>query len=369
MQSAEADGIDIRLHFSPVLDVLEGRMASDVAAGGWAWYLLTITWADGVFTVTPDYEHPPTTTVRGSAGFSRRAPGAYVTDLEMYPRAPDRVPGWMKVELAAVGGWDLVADRPTYKNYEPTGVPMTPESAGVPVPPGGEYALPYDAPVLAEIRANLPAKQQPGHEPPRRMRRLLDRAKTAMSAPRPRRPMDPAPFAHLYARWQTLAERYPGMITLDDGEGWQRDDFDHVPESLRAAAAAFPSVSAGGWSITWLTHDEAGPQNPELGAPEDYQVLQNLGRETTVVRLDATGNAGEVVRAYEETITVLAPDLLTFLTALTEHVEHDVTSAWAQAQDDVAEDDPDLVNDPEAVSEFAVDYLDIDGFLEGRPAQ
>jgi hypothetical protein len=47
----------------------------------------------------------------------------------------------MKVELAAVGAWDLRADAPTWKDFEPTGEPQTPESVGVEQPPGAEWAL------------------------------------------------------------------------------------------------------------------------------------------------------------------------------------------------------------------------------------
>jgi hypothetical protein len=47
----------------------------------------------------------------------------------------------MKVELAAVGAWDLRADVPTWKDFEPTGQPQTPESVGVPPPPGAEWTL------------------------------------------------------------------------------------------------------------------------------------------------------------------------------------------------------------------------------------
>ncbi len=57
----------------------------------------------------------------------------YVQELEMRPRRPELVPGWMKVELAAVGAWDLRADRPSWEDYESTGVPP---------PAGAEWALP-----------------------------------------------------------------------------------------------------------------------------------------------------------------------------------------------------------------------------------
>jgi hypothetical protein len=70
-----------------------------------------------------------------------REPALYVQELEQRPRPPELVPGWMKVELAAVGAWDLRADVPTWKDFEPTGVPQTPESVGVSPPPGAEWAL------------------------------------------------------------------------------------------------------------------------------------------------------------------------------------------------------------------------------------
>ena len=70
-----------------------------------------------------------------------RTPSLYVQELEKRPRPPELVPGWMKVELAAVGAWDLRADVPTWKDLESTGQPQTPESVGVPPPPGAEWAL------------------------------------------------------------------------------------------------------------------------------------------------------------------------------------------------------------------------------------
>ncbi len=70
-----------------------------------------------------------------------RTPSLYVQELEKRPRPPELVPGWMKVELAAVGAWDLRADVPTWKDLESTGEPQTPESVGVPPPPGAEWAL------------------------------------------------------------------------------------------------------------------------------------------------------------------------------------------------------------------------------------
>ena len=70
-----------------------------------------------------------------------RTPALYVQELEHRPRPVELVPGWMKVELAAVGAWDLRADAPTWKDLEPTGEPQTPESVGVEPPPGAEWAL------------------------------------------------------------------------------------------------------------------------------------------------------------------------------------------------------------------------------------
>jgi hypothetical protein len=70
-----------------------------------------------------------------------RQPALYVQELELRPRSPELVPGWMKVELAAVGAWDLRSDVPTWKDHEPTGEPQTPESVGMPPPPGAEWAL------------------------------------------------------------------------------------------------------------------------------------------------------------------------------------------------------------------------------------
>ncbi len=81
-----------------------------------------------------EFDRPP-------SSLKLRKPSLYVQELEKRPRPPELVPGWMKVELAAVGAWDLRADRPSWEDYEPTGVPQTPESVGVAPPPGAEWAL------------------------------------------------------------------------------------------------------------------------------------------------------------------------------------------------------------------------------------
>lgn len=63
------------------------------------------------------------------------------SDLLIYPRPPDRVPGWLKVELALVGAWDLVKDRLTVnKGGSQRGRPQTAASVGVPLPAGAEHA-------------------------------------------------------------------------------------------------------------------------------------------------------------------------------------------------------------------------------------
>lgn len=67
----------------------------------------------------------------------------YIKDLESFPRPPSAVPGWMKVESASVGAWDLVADEPRWdERPEPCGRPQSPESAWVTPPPGDEHARP-----------------------------------------------------------------------------------------------------------------------------------------------------------------------------------------------------------------------------------
>ncbi len=81
-----------------------------------------------------EFDRPP-------AAIELRRPSLYVQELELRPRPPALVPGWMKVELAAIGAWDLRADCPAWADFEPTAQPQTPESAGVPPPSGAEWAL------------------------------------------------------------------------------------------------------------------------------------------------------------------------------------------------------------------------------------
>ena len=72
-----------------------------------------------------------------------RTYGNYVDDLLLDPRSGDLVPGWMKVELAEVGAWDLVGDRLTVDDQGgPVGVPQSPGSVGVSVPEGAQWATP-----------------------------------------------------------------------------------------------------------------------------------------------------------------------------------------------------------------------------------
>ena len=360
-----------------ISNVLHHRMKTEVADGGRCWYLATVTWTpDAGFRVDLEHDSPPPVKPRYPLNPSLRQPEFYAKDLRLYPRTPDRVPGWMKVELAAVGGWDLTADQPTFNDKGPTGVPMTPESAGVPMPPGGEQAQPYDTPIFAEIRDGLPAKQQPGYQPRRGLRGLFgrkDKSADTASTPSPPTPpsgpgtlLDPAPFADLYARWQALAERYPGMITLDDGEGWQRDDSTHVTPALRDAASAFPTVTAAAWTLDWTSSTEGGPPDTALGELGTYQLLHAFNGEAIAVRLNAANNPGEVVRAYEDNLTVVAPDLLSFLTGLTAEVERTAPAAWDAARTDLADEDPDAGDDTDLVAEIATEILeqDLDDFFD-----
>lgn len=90
--------------------------------------------ADADISYSFEYDLPPEPlelrTVQGCA-----------TELMMYPRPAHLVPGWLKVELALVGAWDLAADRLTVnKRWEPTGAPQTAASVGVPLPAGAEHA-------------------------------------------------------------------------------------------------------------------------------------------------------------------------------------------------------------------------------------
>lgn len=72
------------------------------------------------------------------SGTELRSASGCAMDVKLYPRPPHLIAGWIKVELALVGAWDLMKDRLTVTNrWEPTGVPQTTASVGVPLPGRG----------------------------------------------------------------------------------------------------------------------------------------------------------------------------------------------------------------------------------------
>ncbi|MCH1865810.1 hypothetical protein [Nocardioides sp. CFH 31398] len=124
-----------------LIDALEQHRSLG-SADGRRWCMATVRVDSGEASVVFDYDRPPPPWF-----LTLRTVGAYMSELERFPRPPSVVPGWMKVELAQVGAWDLAADRPTYtQDFEPVGTPQTPDSAGVPSPPGAEHAIAQPVP-------------------------------------------------------------------------------------------------------------------------------------------------------------------------------------------------------------------------------
>lgn len=93
---------------------------------------------DGGCTFSFEYDLPPEAP-------QLRTVGDIADDVALFPRSPELVPGWMKVELALVGAWDLATDQLTVNDrWEPIGTPQTAASVGVPLPPGAEHAWSED---------------------------------------------------------------------------------------------------------------------------------------------------------------------------------------------------------------------------------
>lgn len=369
-----ADGQEIDLPYTlmGLGEILRKRLEADLAAGGMAWYRATVTWRDGVVTVDLDRERPPTDQWRLKLEPSMRTPDAYAYELDMYPRQPHQVPGWMKVELAAVGAWDLVRDIPTWDGKGPNGTPMTPESAGVPAPPGAEYAEPVTLPAAPAKRGlrdrlrgtSTPAAPEPVPAAAPEPEPEPSVAQTAWTEPSEQLPL--GPYSDLYRRWITLAERFPGAVVrhtsaaVDSGIG--------VAPVLRDVAAVFPGVEVGGWTFGWDTDPDAG--QPALGNRFTYQPVSWTpdGRFGIVTRINPDGTAGEVLSVDADeptedgspTITTIAPDTQTALTELVTFVEGRLPEAWAAVIADLRETYPDEADDAELIAEQATEVLDQD---------
>ncbi|MCH1865809.1 hypothetical protein [Nocardioides sp. CFH 31398] len=139
------DGEDVRSPRRGAAGELRDALRAHRALGrddGRRWYVATLTVEGGDVSVDLDYDRPPPP---WKVRF--RLAGAYLSELERFPRPSSAVQGWMKVELAQVGAWDLVADEPRWdQDHVPTGEPQTPESVGVDRPAGAEHAVPQPLP-------------------------------------------------------------------------------------------------------------------------------------------------------------------------------------------------------------------------------
>lgn len=129
--------LDLRMDTFALGDVMDALLEHDVRERGAPWFVARLQTDGDTSRIDRTDDEPPPAAMTWA-----RLPGAYVEDLELFPRPPALVPGWMKIELAAVGAWDLKADELRWSaDREPTGVPQTPASVGVEPPPGAEYAL------------------------------------------------------------------------------------------------------------------------------------------------------------------------------------------------------------------------------------
>jgi len=80
---------------TPALDIADELKELMVTPAGGAWLSMRMTvHADGTADVSFNYDVDPTWSLEGG-------PGAYISELKMYPRAPEAVPGWW---LDRIGG-------------------------------------------------------------------------------------------------------------------------------------------------------------------------------------------------------------------------------------------------------------------------
>jgi hypothetical protein len=293
-----------------------------------------------------EYERPP-------EAVRLRTPGHYVRELTVRPRPPALVPGWMKVELAAVGAWDLVTDTPAWVDYQSTGTPQTPQTAGVPPPPGAQWALPAQVtPIVIEHR-----NPEPGPEPGNPARQPGWAV--------PARVLDPGPMTAIRARWETMARQWSPLVrVLAPGAGIAGgEEAIAIAPALAGIAAVFPGVDFGPVDFTW-------PQSIrqvwwEQGFENRY-AHQPLwagadGHEAIVVRIDpGTGAPGEVVYLRDGArLDTLAPDIITWWETFTTWAEEELTRL-VDVKHHLAAQDQYTVQDADHLTELLANTLDED---------
>jgi hypothetical protein len=231
--------------------------------------------------------------------------GNYVDDLRLDPRPPELVPGWMKVELAEVGAWDLVGDRLTVDDEgRPLGLPQSPGSVGVPVPEGAQWATPGRF-----------ADMFPGAE--------VQQTATVDAWAVPVEVVPGAAVAGLVERWGRLAGEFgPVVRVLEPGAGLVAgEESVGVAPALVEVVEVLPGVALGGVVLDWPRG--RSERWPELGDRVTYQPLMGNGREAIVVRIDpGTGAAGEVVHLSDDgELTVVGPDPVAWWEGFTDWAE------------------------------------------------
>ncbi|MGL4174328.1 MAG: hypothetical protein ACRCTR_09740 [Actinomycetota bacterium] len=300
---------------------------------------------------------------------SLREPERSWRELVSWPRPAGLVPGWMKVELAAVGAWDLVGDKLVMRDHHPGMQPHTPGSVGVPVPSGGELAL-----SLEQIR-----ELYSGPVFPDEITSWWPLLRKSWATPDPSAVIPGSALAGVRARWDVLAERFPGFVrvlTLEEQvAGAGPGDLVGIAPAFVEIAGVMPGVDVGvpvGWGQgehqSWpaLERDRFGQQplldgqraglvarvEPETGEPGDVaytkgEAYYNLDGE---LELDSW-NVSDVF--------VVAPDVVTFWEDFTTWAESVVPEAVAEIIS--------ATGDPEEQRDALIDYMDygIEDWLTG----
>ncbi|WP_370894772.1 hypothetical protein [Janibacter sp. GXQ6167] len=331
-----------------VLPFLEAEREREIADGGWGWFWSRVE-ADaprGVLSVWVSGDPAPLVELDGDRS-PFREPGLYVSELLRMPRDASRVPGWMKVELAAVGAWDLVADEPRFtERREPTGKPQTPEGLGVEPPEGAELAwgraegtpsrgvAEYDRVTRECARRVARGEGQGGLWAKVRSVLAGDRRSPAPAAAgsddrfAPDHAMTGDVFEGFASRWAVLAGRFPELVRMVDGVDVEAGV--GVAPVFREAAAAFPGVEVALWEFSWLTG--ADESSEEVGSRRSQQPLMWHQRQGVVVRVDPeSGAAGEVVAVSEGDVVVIASGVVEFFDRLTGFAEEVLPRAWEEA--------------------------------------
>jgi hypothetical protein len=306
------DGAEV--HLFPGFTVSDHRDWAEQAKGRpWFRARLMVPAEGPVGEPECDYDRPPEAT-------RLRTPGHYVADLTLCPRPPELVPGWMKVELAAVGAWDLRADKPTWKDFESTGQPQTPESVGVPPPSGAEWAL--------------------GAGPTQTSGPTVGDERTG-SWTTPAAMVSADSMSALGARWRRMAERRSPVIQVLAPEAGvvPGEESVGIAPALAEVVRALPGVAIGGVVLDWP--QGASQTWPELGERHTFQPVWAEGREAVVVRIDPeTGEAGEVVHVRGDgDLGVIAGDIVSWWEALTGWAEQELVDLERELGPEAADEE------------------------------